>query len=76
MSLKNRRATHRFDTGQWNPVLRTNHFDAHWLTAIISPPDVCKSKEFVVLGPVIQVDIGKDFRFSEEGVGVKSEPQV
>jgi len=77
MPPKKRGATYHFDFRQGGQVLRPNHFDTHWFPMIIPLPNICKSKEFVVSGPVIQVEVGEDSGgCTEEGVGIESEPQV
>ena len=43
---------------------------------MISLPDIRNSSELVVRGFVTQFHVGEDVRFTEESVGIKSEPQV
>jgi hypothetical protein len=43
---------------------------------IFSLPDICESNERVAQEFIIQFQVGEDSRFTEESVGVKSEPQA
>jgi len=39
-------------------------------------PNICESLGHVAWGVVTQVNVGEGPRFTKQGVGVKSEPQV
>jgi hypothetical protein len=43
---------------------------------IISPPDIRESNERVGQRFITQFHVGEDSRFTEEGVGIESEPQA
>jgi hypothetical protein len=49
---------------------------AHQLSMIVSLPNIRESSDHVVRGFVAKFYVGEYSRFTEEGVGVKSEPQA
>ena len=75
-SEKDRRVTHLFDFHQGSSVMCPNHLNTHRLPTIISLPDISEPTTKAAWGFVVQFYTGEGSRFTEEGVGVESEPKA
>ena len=73
---RKKRLVYLFNFSEADRVLCSNCFDAYRLPMITSFPGIPKSTELAMWRFVTQFYIGEYLRFTEEGIGIKSEQRA
>lgn len=73
---KKKKLVYLFNFSEADRVLCSNCFDAYRLPMITSFPGIPKSTELAMWRFVTQFYIGEYLRFTEEGIGIKSEQRA